>query len=108
MPRSYLQLSRPVSLLQTPQTATGANVLGQLPEGSIVQVITRQELAGEQSRWIKLQTCTAAAVSSAPSTAPSVTETAVAPLPLGAQGWILESELAQIGRTAEGTSCLEN
>ena len=60
-PKSYLQLSQPIELLTVPQiTEDSNNNLGQLPDGAIVQVLTRQEPAADQSRWVKLKFCAVA------------------------------------------------
>ncbi|MBT9315093.1 protein phosphatase 2C domain-containing protein [Leptothoe spongobia] len=64
-PNSYLQLLEPVSLVTTPQASNDDedNQLGQLPTGAIVQVLTRQDPAGEQSRWVKLKVCAISPIS---------------------------------------------
>ncbi|MEM9978691.1 MAG: hypothetical protein AAF808_13785, partial [Cyanobacteria bacterium P01_D01_bin.2] len=125
-PRSYLQLVQPVALLSAPQLPAAAsedNALGQLSTGAIVQVITRQDLAADQSRWVKLKVCavdelqsggqalTGATESSPNGTNPSesaVTLSGPAPLTSGTEGWILESRLAPIARAAEALACPSN
>ncbi|MEM7795455.1 MAG: protein phosphatase 2C domain-containing protein, partial [Cyanobacteria bacterium P01_C01_bin.118] len=112
-PRSYLQLTQPLSLLTAPQlTADDDTVFGQILSGTVVQVLTRQELAGEQSRWIKLKVCGSAPLPTnvdtpeaaddiPPSSELTVTPSTVPSLTSGAEGWVLEAELAQLVRTAE-------
>ncbi|MEO0348816.1 MAG: protein phosphatase 2C domain-containing protein [Cyanobacteria bacterium P01_A01_bin.15] len=127
-PRSYLQLAQPVALLGAPQLPAAAsedNALGQLSTGAIVQVITRQDLAADQSRWVKLKVCavnelqssgqalTGAIESSPNGTEVNPSESAVtlsAPTPLtsGTEGWILEARLAPIARAAEALACPSN
>ncbi|MBX2862346.1 MAG: protein phosphatase 2C domain-containing protein, partial [Leptolyngbyaceae cyanobacterium MAG.088] len=125
-PRSYLQLSQPIDLLEGPQsTENSSNSLGQLPSGTIVQVLTRQEPAAEQSRWVKLQVCAvsspgqprrnnptnltdteASSVASAPTIDDSaVTTNELNPLNSGAMGWVLEAQLAEVALTAEVLNC---
>ncbi|ESA35900.1 protein serine threonine phosphatase [Leptolyngbya sp. Heron Island J] len=129
-PRSYLQLSQSVELLRGPQT-TGedANILGQLPNGAIVQVLTRQEPAAQEARWVKLQVCAISPIepsndqatsppqetalpvspsvgsSGPPTSDSSVTMPGSPPLNSGAVGWVLEAQLAKVARAAEARNC---
>ncbi len=126
-PRSYLQLSQPVDLLNAPQSAEdAANNLGQLPTGTIVQVLTRQELAAEQSRWVKLKICTLSPTSqpSSPSSSnidkpespptvdldPTISDATVTTpelpsLKSGATGWVLEAQLAEVALDTDILNC---
>ena len=106
-PRSYLQLLQPVDLLTTPQpNGDDDNALGQLPDGAIVQVLTRQDPAGDQSRWVKLKICTVdLEESQSGSSALTVTPPAATSLTSGAEGWVLEAQLAQIVRAAPVLNC---
>ena len=106
-PRSYLQLLQPVELLTTPQpNGDDDNALGQLPDGAIVQVITRQDPAGAQSRWVKLNVCAVDLdESQSEPSAATVTPPGATPLTSGAEGWVLEAQLAQIVRTAPMLNC---
>lgn len=116
VPGNFLQLSQPLTLLTLPQTDGDDNELGQLPEGTVVQVLTRQDTAGDQSRWVKLKTCDLSLDSQAgglpaagqePLTPSStdVTSSELTSLLSGIEGWVLESELASISRAAEGLTC---
>lgn len=126
-PRSYLQLSQPIELLQDPQTTDEAeNILGQLPDGAIVQVLTRQEPAAEAGRWVKLQVCAIAPIEQSPEPAsgssretnspigssgpptpdPTVTTTGAPSLISGSVGWVPEAQLAKVALAAEVRSCL--
>ncbi|MEL6327854.1 MAG: protein phosphatase 2C domain-containing protein, partial [Cyanobacteria bacterium J06626_23] len=109
-PRSYLQLLEPVDLLTTPQPSEDDdNALGQLPDGAIVQVLTRQDPAADQSRWVKLKVCAVDLdESQAGSSALTVTPPAATSLTSGAEGWVLEAQLAQIVRTAPVLNCPSN
>ena len=129
-PRSYLQLIQPIALLSAPQLPTVAsedNALGQLPTGTVVQVLTRQDLAADQSRWVKLKVCTVngqqssgQALTGAAETGPNGTDVAPepsespvtlpTPVPLtsGSEGWILEARLAPMARAAEALTCPSN
>ena len=129
-PRSYLQLIQPIALLSAPQLPTVAsedNALGQLPTGTVVQVLTRQDLAADQSRWVKLKVCTVngqqssgQALTGAAETGPNGTDVAPepsespvtlsTPVPLtsGSEGWILEARLAPMARAAEALACPSN
>ncbi|MDV3353566.1 protein phosphatase 2C domain-containing protein [Leptothoe sp. LEGE 181152] len=126
-PGSYLQLSQPVELVATPQTPEddSSDQLGQLTDGAIVQVLTRQEPAADQSRWVKLKVCAVPAVGQSTDQPPTSTEETgprtseldpansnsvvttpgTIPLTSGEEGWVLEAELAQIARTAEVLNC---
>lgn len=123
-PRSYLQLDRPVSLLAVPQIdGNDDNKLKQLPDGAIVQVITRQDLAADQSRWVKLKVCAVTTIDqpneqttteaseqiinelnqSTPDS--TVTSPEATSLISGSEGWVLEAQLAPIVRAAEVLNC---
>ena len=106
-PRSYLQLLQPVDLLTTPQpNGDDDNALGRLPDGAIVQVLTRQDPAGDQSRWVKLKICAVdLEESQSGSSALTVTPPAATSLTSGAEGWVLEAQLAQIVRAAPVLNC---
>ncbi|NEQ50519.1 MAG: serine/threonine protein phosphatase [Leptolyngbya sp. SIO3F4] len=120
-PRSYLQLLRPVALLTSPQTIIDGtdNSLGQVSEGTIVQVLTRQEPAGDQSRWIKLKVCAVSSESHTalpenidentveiyPSLETTVTQPEVTSLISGAEGWVLEAQLTPIVSGAKALNC---
>ncbi|MEM7062829.1 MAG: protein phosphatase 2C domain-containing protein [Cyanobacteria bacterium P01_B01_bin.77] len=88
-PGSYLQLNQPVDLLAEPQrNQDTSNTLGQLPAGTIVQILTRQgNAAGEQSiRWVRLKICSDLKV-----TLPTPTS-----LTSGTEGWIADEDLESI------------
>ena len=126
-PGSHLQLSQSVNLSKLPQGTgnNGANNLGQLPPDAIVQVLTRQEPAAEQARWVKLKVCanpppgqssrqlpTHAEETGPPTSAldPAIPDAAVTtpklpPLNSGAVGWVLEAQLAKVALAAEELNC---
>ncbi|MEO0395886.1 MAG: protein phosphatase 2C domain-containing protein [Cyanobacteria bacterium P01_A01_bin.137] len=106
-PRSYLQLLQPVELLTTPQpNGDDDNALGRLPDGAIVQVLTRQDPAADQSRWVKLKVCAVDLdESQAGPSELTVTPPEATSLTSGAEGWVLEAQLAQIVRTAPVLNC---
>ncbi|MBE9066931.1 SH3 domain-containing protein, partial [Leptolyngbya cf. ectocarpi LEGE 11479] len=97
MAGSYLQLSQPVALLAEPQLdQDGGNTLGQLPAGTIVQILTRQDKAGEQGIWwVKLKICSDLAVTPPASTS----------LTSGTEGWVTDAELASIASAATELDC---
>ncbi|MEA5463562.1 PP2C family protein-serine/threonine phosphatase [Leptothoe sp. PORK10 BA2] len=108
-PGSYLQLRQSVDLLTTPQpNEDDGNALGQLPDGAIVQVLTRQDAAADQSRWVKLKVC-AVNLDDRPSRpsdpAATVTPSGLTSLTSGAEGWVLEAKLASIVGTAPVLNC---
>lgn len=122
-PKSYLQLIEPVSLLTTPQvTSDDDNNLGRLHPGAIVQVLTRQDPAGEQSRWVKLKVCAISpesqpsvrdspeetgvnAVELEPNLKTTVTSPEVTSLISGEEGWVPEAQLADIVSAAQAINC---
>ncbi|NEP61622.1 MAG: serine/threonine protein phosphatase [Symploca sp. SIO2G7] len=126
-PGSYLQLSQSMTLLATPQPELEVSQeLGQLPDGAIVQVLTRQDPAGDQFRWVKLKLC-----DSQPGAQPSTTDEPASSLPSdlaqppsdldvtasdstplisrspisGTEGWVLEAQLAPIARVTDRLTC---
>ncbi|MEO0867179.1 MAG: protein phosphatase 2C domain-containing protein [Cyanobacteria bacterium J06642_11] len=131
-PGSYLRLVQPLALVASLQpTGTELAQLGQLPQGGIIQVLTQQELAGEEARWIKVKVCgvergeplnrstpnlESDSSESGPSTVgvtdvdvtdanAKVTETTPASLTSGTEGWVLEAELAASARGAVPSDC---
>ena len=84
--------------------APAVNLQGIIPAGSIIQIVRKQELQG-QERWVRLQICSvpgdaAAGLSSAPSPAAAVPSPAVpsptaspALLQPGDSGWIEETRI---------------
>lgn len=131
-PGSYVQLSQPVTLRAAPDIAEdSANTLGQVPDGAIVQVLTRLDRAGDQTLWVRLKVCDdpvpdsslrAPALANTEDVRPSSTEAEPAspdlafpdlnvtppdstPLMSGAEGWVMEAQLAPIARAAEERNC---
>ena len=112
-PGNYIQLNQPVSLLTAPQV-TGSDVspLGQVPIGTTAQILTRQEPAADQSRWVKLKICEASPSETAsPNTGfpdnldPTVTTSESLPLTSGTEGWVLEATLAEVALAVEQPAC---
>ncbi|MEM6254737.1 MAG: protein phosphatase 2C domain-containing protein [Cyanobacteria bacterium P01_D01_bin.156] len=109
VPGSYLQVLEPIFLLETLQPSESeTQVSGQLMEGAIVQVMTQQELASEETRWIKVKVCRLGRpeqsnVSELPSS--NVTQPNVTTLVFGAEGWVSASQLAAGTRNAEVNGC---
>lgn len=123
-PGSYLQLTRPVALSIAPEIGRDSgNDLGQLPNGAIAQVLTRQEPAGDQSRWVKIKVCALPETVSSGNIAPdrassqppaasgtiadsaAVTSSDATSLTSGTEGWIPEAQLVLAVRAAEALSC---
>ena len=114
-PGNYIQLSQPVNLLAAPQVAgNDASTLGQIPMGTTAQILTRQEPAADQSRWVKLKICANSSSETAnpnPSSSnPANSDSAVTtsesiPLTSGVEGWVLEAQLAKIALAIEQPIC---
>ncbi|MEM9805061.1 MAG: protein phosphatase 2C domain-containing protein [Cyanobacteria bacterium P01_D01_bin.56] len=126
-PGSYLRLTHPILLTAALQPSEAQNEpLGQLSDGGIVQVLTQQELAGEEARWIKVKVCSfaisgqlsepdfpevsgesegAASISETNSPESDVTQPGLTSLTSGAEGWILEAKLASSARDAAAHDC---
>lgn len=126
-PGSYLRLTQPIILTAALQPSEAQNeLLGQLPDGGIVQVLTQQELAGEEARWIKVKVCSSAlsgqssgpdlpkvsgeseginSISETNNPESDVTQPGLTSLISGAEGWILEAKLASSARDAATRKC---
>lgn len=123
-PNSYLQLNQPISLLKAPQaTGEDSNELGQLPTGTTIQVLTLQEPADEQFRWVRLQVCalppneqssgqisTSAKPEIPTAPAPAISDSTVTtsespPLNPEVVGWVLETQLIDVAPAVEALNC---